>query len=135
MFPQWEQGCVPFPPTALTALTAGDTLTISLDNPFQYWVHEDFWDGGANPDYNMPTTQREEIWSKSPADGSNILIHECQVSDSHSERFAARQDRPTGSWGSPLEKDTIQIAANRRIDSVPGRFPFPARIKSWRSAA
>ena len=86
MFPQWEQGCVPFPPTALTALTAGDTLAISLDNPFQYWVHEDFWDGGANPDYNMPTTQREEIWFKSPADGSNILIHEYQVSDSHSDQ-------------------------------------------------
>ena len=70
----------------LQAGDTGDTLTISFNNPFIFWVHEDFWVGEANPDYNMPTLWREEIWSKSPADGSNILTHEYQAYDSYSDQ-------------------------------------------------
>ena len=51
----------------------GDTLTLSFANPWTQWVHEDFWVDGANPDWNMPDTQWEQVWSKSPIDNKNIL--------------------------------------------------------------
>ena len=54
-------------------LRPGDTLTLSFINPWTLWVHEDFWLDGANPDWNMPDTQHEEVWSKSPIDNRNIL--------------------------------------------------------------
>ena len=49
----------------------GDTLIILEYNPFMFWVDEDFWVGGSNPDYNLPTTHNEQIWKK--VDGKFLL--------------------------------------------------------------
>ena len=42
----------------------GDTLIIVEYNPFMFFIDEDFWVDGANPDYNVPTTHNEQIWKK-----------------------------------------------------------------------
>ena len=59
----------------------GDSLTVVEYNPFMFFIYDDFWVDGANPDYNVPTIHNEQVWTK--VNGEILLTSTFSYFDSY----------------------------------------------------